>query len=58
MEKSIWNRDMSLFGGGLYGSTVWGPVIAITGFHLSVALLFGMFSFRGSCPTYISYNLR
>lgn len=49
---------MSLFGGGLYGSMVWGPVIAITGFHLSVALLFGMFSFRGSCPTYISYNLR
>ena len=48
MEKSTWNRGLSLFGGMLYGSRVWGPVVATTGLHLPVALLFGMVSLRGA----------
>lgn len=48
MEKSNWNRGLSLFGGARYTSRVWGPVVAITGLHLPVALLFGTFSLRGA----------
>lgn len=40
MKKSTWNR------GTLHGSSVWAPAVAITGLHLPVALLFGLFSLR------------